>query len=127
MNRADLVKHLLGKPGTVEDYPFGPDTPVFKVGGKLFALISVETEANTINLKCDPDHAVILRQVYPDDVKPGYHMNKKHWNTVTFDGSVPDDELLDMLQESYDLVVAKLPKAEREALKRLSASDDEPA
>ncbi len=117
MNKADLITHLMTFPGATEEQPFGPDTIVYKVMGKSFALVPADVNASTVNLKCDPDHALILRQAYPDDVKPGYHMNKKHWNTVIINGSVPDDELLDLIRESYDLVVAKLTKADREALK----------
>jgi len=117
MNKSDLVNYCLGKKGTTEDYPFGPDTQTFKVMGKLFALTGAEADAATVNLKCDPDHAQLLRKVYPDDVVPGYHMNKRHWNTVTLNGAVPDDEIRDLIDESYDLVVAKLPKADRDALK----------
>ncbi|MEL6271463.1 MAG: MmcQ/YjbR family DNA-binding protein [Chloroflexota bacterium] len=117
MDRTELYDTIMSMKGATEDRPFGPDTLVYKVMGKLFALIGADPEDNSVNLKCDPEHSVILRNVYPDDVKPGYHMNKKHWNTVTIDGAVPDDELRDMIRESYDLVVAKLKKTEREALK----------
>lgn len=119
MTKQDLITYLKSKKGTTEDYPFGPETQVFKVMGKMFALISTDPNVHTVNLKCDPDHALLLRKVHPDDVKPGYHMNKKHWNTVTFNGSVPDDELHDLIDESYDLVVAGLKKADREKLAAL--------
>jgi predicted DNA-binding protein (MmcQ/YjbR family) len=118
MTRNQLIEYIMSFKGATKDTPFGPDTLVFKVMGKMFALTGVEKTDNSVNLKCDPEHALILRQVYPDDVIPGYHMNKKHWNTVTIDGAVPDDELEDMIRESYDLVVAKLKKADREALKK---------
>lgn len=120
MDKADLVAYCTAKPGVTEDYPFGPDTQVFKVMGKLFALLGTAPDDVTVNLKCDPDHALFLRNAYPDDVKPGYHMNKQHWNTVNFaSGTIPDDELLDMVNESYDLVVNTLKKADREKLKGL--------
>jgi predicted DNA-binding protein (MmcQ/YjbR family) len=106
----------LSKPGTWEDTPFGPDTLVLKVLDKMFAATGTEPDAATVNVKCDPEHAVILRNVYPDDVKPGYHMSKKHWNTVTLDGNVSDDEIREWIDESYDLVVAGMKKADREKL-----------
>lgn len=116
MNKAELVAYCLSKPGTWEDTPFGPDTLVLKVLDKMFAATGTEPDASTVNLKCDPEHALILRNVYPDDVKPGYHMSKKHWNTVTLDGNVPDDEIREWIDESYDLVVAGMEKADRENL-----------
>jgi predicted DNA-binding protein (MmcQ/YjbR family) len=116
MNKAELVTYCLSKPGTWEDTPFGPETLVIKVNKKMFALTGTEPDATTVNLKCDPDHAVILRNVYPNDIIPGYHMNKKHWNTVTINGAVSDEEIRELVDESYDLVVKSLPKAEREAL-----------
>ena len=82
MNKQELVAYCLSKPGTREETPFGPDTLVIKVLDKMFALTGVEATSNTVNLKCDPDHAILLRNTYPDDIVPGYHMNKKHWNTV---------------------------------------------
>ena len=120
MNRNEMIAYIMSQKGAVEERPFGPDTLVYKVMGKMFALTGAEETDNSVNLKCDPDHAQILRNFYSDDVKPGYHMNKKHWNTVTFDGNVPDDELRDMVDESYDLVVTKLKKAEREALNTIT-------
>jgi predicted DNA-binding protein (MmcQ/YjbR family) len=116
VNKAELVAYCLSKPGTWEDTPFGPDTLVLKVLDKMFAATGTEPDASTVNLKCDPEHALILRNVYPDDVKPGYHMSKKHWNTVTLDGNVPDDEIREWIDESYDLVVAGMKKADRENL-----------
>ncbi len=120
MQKSELVAYCLGKKGVKEDYPFGEDTQVFKVMGKMFALTDAAADAQTVNLKCDPKHAQFLRRVYPEDVKPGYHMNKRHWNTVTLNGAVPDDELYEMIDESYDLVVANLRKADREALKSMN-------
>lgn len=117
MDRRALVDYLLSKPGTTEEIPFGPDTLVYKVMGKLFALMPAEGEPLTINLKCEPGQAMFLRDLYPA-VRPGYHMNKKHWNTVTIDGSIPEGELLGMIDDSYDLVVAGLS---REARDRLAA------
>ncbi|HEX2621833.1 MAG TPA: MmcQ/YjbR family DNA-binding protein [Phototrophicaceae bacterium] len=115
-----LQSYCADKHGAVADYPFGEDTLVFKVMGKIFALlpINLQNEPPQINLKCDPVFAEILRNMY-DAVQPGYHMNKKHWNTVIADGSIPDDELYEMIEQSYDLVVKSLKKDERERLKKL--------
>ena len=116
MQKSELIAYCLSKPGAYEDYPFGPDTLVLKVKNKMFALLSTDPDTTTVNLKCDPDHAMILRNVYPDDIAPGYHMNKKHWNTVNFSGGVPVDELKELVDESYDLVFQKLSKKDRVSL-----------
>ncbi len=110
-----VEKYLLAKPGAVKEFPFGPDAAVFKVGGKMFALMAWQEKPVRITLKSSPEDAVLLRSLY-EAVKPGYYMNKKHWNTVTLDGSVPKEHLLRMMDESYDLVVRGLPRAEREKL-----------
>jgi predicted DNA-binding protein (MmcQ/YjbR family) len=109
-----LRAYCIGKPGAVEELPFGPETLVFKVGGKMFALMPLDTknEPLTINLKCDPTLAQILRNTY-DAVQPGYHMNKTHWNTVTIDGSIPNHEIYEMVDHSYSAIVKSLKKAER--------------
>jgi predicted DNA-binding protein (MmcQ/YjbR family) len=109
----DAVASCASLPGAVSDFPFGPETRVFKVGGKIFAIL----HDTRISLKCYPLHAVALREQWPA-VTAGYHLNKRHWNTVVLDGSVPDDELAEWIEESYDLVVDRLPRAEREALLR---------
>ncbi len=101
-------------PGVHEDFPFNENTLVFKVKGKMFALTDVE-KFESVNLKCDPVRALELRAVH-EEVKPGYHMNKKHWNTVSMRGSLPDDLIQELIRHSYDLVVAKLPKKDREEL-----------
>ena len=101
--------------GAAEDYPFGPETSVFRVEGKMFALSALAREPLSVNLKCEPGLAEALRDAYPA-VRPGWHMNKRHWNTVTLDGSLPDDTILAMIEDSYDLVVAGLSRAKREAL-----------
>lgn len=93
---------------TTEEFPFGPDTIVYKVNGKMFALTDIEN-FTSINLKCDPELVTDLRERYPA-VQPGYHMNKKHWNTVLMDNSIPDKLIRGWIRHSYDLVVAKLPK-----------------
>ncbi|MDP4510716.1 MmcQ/YjbR family DNA-binding protein [Nonomuraea turcica] len=116
-SRRDQVIAACGAlPGSVEDYPFGDEVAVFKVAGKMFALVVLGPPPGTVSLKCDPDLAVSLRGQYAAII-PGYHLNKRHWNTVTLDGSVPDDELLDLIDHSYELVVARLPRAERDKLK----------
>jgi predicted DNA-binding protein (MmcQ/YjbR family) len=108
-----LEKLCLGFAGAVLDFPFGPETKVFKVGGKLFALSGLR--GDTVNLKCEPALAETLRETY-GSVVPGYHMNKRHWNTVDLRGDVPDKVLEEMLEDSYDLVVAGLPKATQRTL-----------
>ena len=95
--------------------PFGPEVLVFKVGGKLFALTSPEEFPPRLNLKCNPDRAVVLREEY-DAITPGFHMNKRHWNTVRLDGSIPASLVRELVRHSYDLVVAGLPAAARSAL-----------
>ena len=102
-------------PGAVQDYPFGDAVAVFKVGGRMFALVPLDGEPGSVNLKCDPELAVTLRAQYPA-VRPGYHQNKRHWNTVALDGSVEDDVVRGLIADSYDLVVAGLPRAVREEL-----------
>ena len=102
-------------PGAKETFPFGPDTLVFKVCGKMFALLSLDETPARVSLKCDPDRALLLRDRFAA-VQPAYHMNKQHWNMVWLDGSVPTDDLRAMMDHSYDLVVQKLPKRERDTL-----------
>jgi predicted DNA-binding protein (MmcQ/YjbR family) len=100
-----IREYCLVKPGKVkEDMPFGEDTLVFRVQGKIFILISMMARPLSINLKCDPEKAVELRERY-ESIKPGYHMNKKHWNTVVLDGKIPTKEVLAMIDHSYDLVL----------------------
>ncbi|NLS77294.1 MAG: MmcQ/YjbR family DNA-binding protein [Chloroflexi bacterium] len=111
--------YLLAKPGTSEGTPFGPDYLVFKVLHKMFAGVAWEGRPAHLSLKCDPDHALLLRAIYPT-VTAGYHLNKRHWNTVALDGSVPWDELAAMMDESYDLVVAGMTRAARAELAALA-------
>jgi len=99
----------LQRNGAVEEFPFGDEVSVFKVGGKMFALSFLRRKPLEVNLKCEPELAVELRASY-DAVRPGYHMNKRHWNTVTLDGSLPDKLVRDMIEDSYDLVVSALPR-----------------
>jgi predicted DNA-binding protein (MmcQ/YjbR family) len=102
MNIETIREYCISKKGATEGFPFGEDTLVFKAGGKIFALANLDGDLS-INLKCDPDFAIELREKYPA-VTPGYHMNKKHWNTVILDGSVPDKEVLAWIDHSYNLV-----------------------
>lgn len=111
----DLRDLLLGKRDVIEEMPFGPDVLVYKVRGKVFALSAFKATPLRLSLKCDPLHALALRAQYLA-IQPGYHLNKRHWNTVALDGSVPEDELLAMIDESYRLVARGLPKADRQAL-----------
>jgi predicted DNA-binding protein (MmcQ/YjbR family) len=113
--RAAVLDVCASMPGAVEDYPFGDGVAVFKVGGRMFALVPLEGDPVTVNLKCDPDLALALRAQYAA-VRPGYHQNKRHWNTVELDGSIEDDELREMIDHSYELVVDGLPRAERARL-----------
>jgi predicted DNA-binding protein (MmcQ/YjbR family) len=108
MHLEQFREYCLSKPHTTEGTPFGPDVVVFKVGGKMFALASLNEVPATANLKCDPDLALDLRDRY-EQVRPGYHMNKKHWNTVEIEGGIPDAELRRMIDHSYDLVVKRFP------------------
>jgi predicted DNA-binding protein (MmcQ/YjbR family) len=109
MNIETLREYCLSKPGTEETLPFGPDTLVYKVGGKVFLLTGLDTGELRFNVKCDPDKAIELREEYPC-VLPGYHMNKKHWNTIVVDGSVSSKQLKEWIDWSYKLVKAKKKK-----------------
>ena len=108
-----IRNHCLTKPGVTESFPFGDDTLVFKVMGKIFALVSLDEQR--INLKCDPEKAIALREQYPD-VIPGYHMNKRYWNTVLLNGAVPAKHILEWINESYALVADALPAKLRREL-----------
>src|SRR6202163_1954825 len=112
MDLESFREYCLAKSGVTESTPFGEDTLVFKVGGKMFALAALDEVPATANLKCDPDLALDLRDRY-EQIQPGYHMNKKHWNTVEIDSGIPDAELRKMIDHSYDLVVKSLPKVAR--------------
>jgi predicted DNA-binding protein (MmcQ/YjbR family) len=109
---AAVREYCLSKSGATESAPFGEDTIVFKVGGKIFALASLDDVPARANLKCDPDLALELRDRY-EQVRPGYHMNKKHWNTVEVEGGIPEVELRKMIDHSYELVVNSLPKGRK--------------
>lgn len=114
-----LRAYCCAKPGVVESFPFDDETLVFKVLGKMFALTNIKSADLAVNLKCDPDWAMILRDHYTA-VTAGYHMNKRHWNTVSIDGSIPNDEIWEMIDHSYRLVANGLKKAEREKLAALN-------
>jgi predicted DNA-binding protein (MmcQ/YjbR family) len=115
MDAAALRSCCLAFAGATEEFPFGPETSVFKVGGKLFALSALDREPLSVSLKCEPDLAASLRAAHPA-VAPGYHLNKRHWNTVTLDGSLPDAMVRDLIEDSYDLVVSALPRRVRAEL-----------
>jgi predicted DNA-binding protein (MmcQ/YjbR family) len=116
MDIEQLRSFCLSKPGVEETLPFGPDVLVFKVMGKLFLLCPLDTEGLQFNVKCDPDLAVELREQY-NCVTPGYHMNKKHWNTVMVDGSIPVKKLKEWIDHSYTVVANSLPAKLKQALK----------
>ncbi len=113
--RDRVIAACMAKPGAVEDYPFGDEVAVFKVAGRMFALVPLGGEPASVSLKCDPELAISLRDRYAG-VTPGYHLNKRHWNTVALDGSVPEEEVRELIDHSYDLVVARLPRAQRNRL-----------
>jgi predicted DNA-binding protein (MmcQ/YjbR family) len=114
MDQHELEAQCLALPGAVQEFPFGDEVSVFKVGGKMFATCPLDGQPLQLSVKCEPDLAVQLRATYPAIV-PGYHLNKRHWNTITLDGSLSDQMVTDLLGDSYDLVVASLPRARRPA------------
>ena len=118
MTPEELRGFCLSFNAAVEDFPFAPEISVFKVLGKMFALTNLGARPLTVNLKCDPEDAIRLRTDHPGLIIPGYHMNKRHWNTVTVDGDLPDGLVRELVEDSYDLVVAGLPRAERLRLDR---------
>jgi predicted DNA-binding protein (MmcQ/YjbR family) len=112
MTAPELREYCLSLASAEETFPFGPETSVFKVGGKMFAISRLLASALNVTVKCDPLLAEQLRAAYAA-VKPGYHLNKRHWNTVALDGSLPDRLVRDMVEDSYDLVVSALPRSRR--------------
>ncbi len=126
MNRDVLEACLRVQPAALDSYPFGESWQVFKVKGKMFAVIAERAGRLSVNLKCDPVEAQMLRDIFPD-VTPGYHMNKRHWNTVYVDGELPVGEVERMIENSWALVVKGLKKSEREALKLLQAQQQDNA
>jgi predicted DNA-binding protein (MmcQ/YjbR family) len=115
MHAAALRAWCLHFPGAAEEFPFGPETSVFKVAGKMFALSALERTPLEVSLKCEPELAEALRRSYPA-IRPGYHLNKRHWNTLTLNGSLPEQVVRDLVEDSYDLVVSALPARVRDAL-----------
>jgi predicted DNA-binding protein (MmcQ/YjbR family) len=105
MNIETIREYCISKTGATESFPFGEDTLVFKTGEKIFALVNLDGDLS-INLKCDPAYAIELRERY-SSVTPGYHMNKKHWNTIYLDGTIPDKEVFSWIDHSYELVSGK--------------------
>ncbi|WP_379135944.1 MmcQ/YjbR family DNA-binding protein [Paenibacillus sp. sgz500958] len=120
----NIIEYCLKKKGATKEYPFGPTPIVVKIAGKMFALIFVEKESDIrLNLKCDPVIAENLREQHKS-VRPGYHMNKKHWNTIMIDGTLPESDVFDMIDHSYDMVVKNLPKSLKRDL--FVSNDNEP-
>lgn len=115
MDLKELCGHCLAKPAVTEEHPFGPGALVMKVAGKVFAIIAEDEDPLTVSLKCAPEIALVLRSQH-DAVQPGYHLNKRHWNTVTLDGSVDDRRVLEWVDDSYDLVRDGLPRKVREQI-----------
>jgi predicted DNA-binding protein (MmcQ/YjbR family) len=109
VDAAELRRSCLAHSGAVEDFPFGPEHSVFKVAGKMFAISALDRAPLEVSLKCEPELAAHLRASYAA-VRPGYHLNKRHWNTVTLDGSLPDQLVRELVEDSYDLVVSALPR-----------------
>jgi predicted DNA-binding protein (MmcQ/YjbR family) len=123
MTPQELKATCLALAGAREEFPFDDANSVFKVAGKIFAISRLAGTPLRVSLKCDPDVAIHLRMSHPA-ITAGYHLNKRHWNTVVLDGSVRDELVLDMIEDSYDLVVAGLPKREREKLKWIALSQE---
>lgn len=121
MNYSQARDYMLSKPESIEDFPFGKDVAVMKVCGKMFATLSYRQGVAETNLKCEPHQALMLRDLFPA-ITAGYHMNKKHWNTLVLDGSIPEGELERLIDHSYTLVVAGLKKGDRLRLKLNSAT-----
>ena len=117
MNIEQIREYCLSLHGVTEDMPFGDDTLVFRVMNKIFALVNLSGETS-INLKCDPSRAIDLREEHPSII-PGYHMNKQHWNTIIMDGRLKKELITSLIDHSYELVAASLPKAKKEELKRI--------
>lgn len=117
MNLEIIREYCLNKKGVAESLPFNEDSPVYKVMGKIFLIANLNTPVS-INIKCDPEKAVEIREKY-DAVTPGYHMNKLHWNTIEFNSSISDEEILEWIDDSYNLIVQGLKKADKEKLKSI--------
>ena len=109
MDAAGLRRWCLAQSGAIEDFPFGAEHSVFKVGGTMFAISALERSPLEVSVKCEPELAVELRDTY-SAIRPGYHLNKRHWNTLTLDGTLADQFVRDMVEDSYDLIVSRLPR-----------------
>jgi len=118
MNLDRIRTYCLAFPGVTEECPFGPEVPVYKVLGKMFALLSPDEVPASMNVKCDPERALDLRDQY-ESILPGYHMSKKHWNTLLLDGSLPSPLIKELIDHSYELVVGGLTKKDREKLQQM--------
>ncbi|HMS63738.1 MAG TPA: MmcQ/YjbR family DNA-binding protein [Ignavibacteria bacterium] len=116
MNLEHFKEYCLNKKSVTEEFPFGPETLVYKVGGKIFAITSFSIPLK-VNLKCDPEQAMDLRERF-EEVQPGFHMNKKHWNTVDFEGRIGDKDLKKMIDHSYELVFKSLPRKLKDGLNK---------
>ena len=125
MDATELRGWCLEQAGAIEDFPFGLEHSVFKVAGKMFALSALDRTPLEVSVKCEPELARGLRTSYPA-IRPGYHLNKRHWNTITLDGSLPDQLVRDLIEDSYDLVVSALPRRVREKLGWTPATDPAP-
>ncbi|MFQ2456474.1 MmcQ/YjbR family DNA-binding protein [Aeromonas caviae] len=123
MTLVQLREFLLSQPGAIEDTPFGPEILVYRIAGKMFALVDWQAEPLSINLKCEPELALLLREIHPE-VKPGWHMNKQHWNTVTLSEGLSDDLWQGWIVHSYERVVAGLPRAKRPQAPRATIRED---
>ena len=115
MELPDVIEHCLSLPGAEETQPFGPEALVYKVGGKMFALVIPDDFPPSVNLKCDPNRALELRDRY-EDIQPGYHMNKRHWNTLVLEGRLPARLVRELIEHSYQLVTAGLSRKVRSEL-----------
>jgi predicted DNA-binding protein (MmcQ/YjbR family) len=118
MDLKELRRYCLAKPGAVEEYPFGPGALVMKIGGRMFAIIGEDSVPITVSLKCEPEIALALRDAYAS-VTPGYHLNKRHWNTVMLDGTIGGERIREWIDDSFDLVLAGLPRKVRAEIARL--------
>lgn len=119
MNIEEFRDYCLSKKGVTESLPFDEHTLVFKVMGKIFSICPLERLPPQVNLKCDPERAIELREEYDGVIIPGYHMNKTHWNTLEIENNIPNGILIELIDHSYDLIVEKLPKKLKEELKNL--------
>jgi predicted DNA-binding protein (MmcQ/YjbR family) len=119
MNIEQFRAYCLAKKGVEETFPFDDVTLVFKVMGKIFAITGLDAEEFSVNLKCDPEKAIELREEHPEDIRPGWHMNKKHWNTVHFEGGLDQGFLQQLTDHSYDLIIKSLPRKVQEEWRSL--------